>query len=81
MSSNRPAMSRRVMPRIAAFRNTLSRPESSGWKPAPSSSSADIRLRHVHAAGVRLEDAGHALEQGRLARSVLADDAEHLALV
>ena len=37
-------MSLRLIPRIAALRNTLSRPDSSGWKPAPSSSSADIRL-------------------------------------
>ena len=44
MSSKRTAMSRRLMPRIAALRKTFSRPDSSGWKPAPSSSSADIRL-------------------------------------
>ena len=30
---------------------------------------------------VRLEDAGHALQQRRLARAVVPDDAEHLALL
>ena len=69
------------MPRIAALRNTFSRPDSSGWKPAPSSSSADIRLCTRTRACVRLEDAGHALQQRRLARAVLADDAEDLALL
>ena len=43
MSSNRRAMSRRLIPRIEAVRNTLSRPESSGVNPAPSSSRAAIR--------------------------------------
>ena len=36
---------------------------------------------HAHRALVRLEDAGHALQQRRLARAVVADDAEDLALL
>ncbi len=38
-------------------------------------------LVHAHAAGVRLQDAGHALQQRRLARAVLADDTEDLTFV
>ena len=80
-SKRRGDVASRDMPRIAALRKTLSRPDSSGWKPAPSSSSADIRLCTLTVPGVRLEDAGHALQQRRLARAVLADDAEHLAFL
>ncbi len=38
-------------------------------------------LVHAHAAGVRLQDAGHALQQRRLARPVLADHTEDLTFV
>ena len=43
MSSNRAAVSRRDMPRSSALIAMLSRPEISGWKPAPSSSRAASR--------------------------------------
>src|ERR687898_329405 len=39
ISSKRRRTSARVMPRMAPFRNTFSRPVSSGWKPVPTSSS------------------------------------------
>ena len=80
ISSKRAAMSRRPMPRIAALRNTFSRPVSSGWKPAPELEQRRHPPMDVHRALVRLEDAGHALQQRRLARAVVADDAEDLAL-
>ena len=67
-------------PRMAPLRKTFSRPESSGWNPAPSSSSADSEPSMVDPALVRAEDLREALEQRRLARAVLADDAERLAL-
>src|SRR5687768_9298156 len=38
ISSKRRRTSARVMPRMAPFRNTFSRPVSSGWKPVPTSS-------------------------------------------
>ena len=40
---------------------TFSRPEISGWKPAPSSISAEIRPLTVHRAARRLGDAGDSL--------------------
>jgi len=43
MSSKRSMMSLRPIPRIAAFNMMFSRPERSGWNPAPSSSRAPIR--------------------------------------
>ncbi len=43
MSSKRAAISFFDNPRMAPLRNTFSRPLSSGWNPAPSSSSAEIR--------------------------------------
>ncbi len=43
MSSKRSSISLRGSPRIEALRYTFSRPVSSGWNPAPSSSSADTR--------------------------------------
>ena len=55
---------------------TFSRPEISGWKPAPSSMSAEMRPLHRHAARRRLRDARHHLQQRALARAVAADDAE-----
>ena len=54
--------------------NTFSRPEISGWKPAPSSMSADTRPLTVTRPVVGLRDAGHALEHRALARAVAADD-------
>ena len=53
---------------------TFSRPEISGWKPAPSSISAATRPvapRRVPVVGS--QQAGHQLEQRRLARAVAAD--------
>jgi hypothetical protein len=43
MSSNFAVISFLDSPRIAPFMNTFSRPDSSGWNPAPSSSKAEIR--------------------------------------
>ena len=37
ISSKRAVMSRLVRPRIEPLRKTFSRPDSSGWKPEPSS--------------------------------------------
>ncbi len=54
---------------------TFSRPEISGWKPAPSSMSAEMRPSTVTLPVVGLRDAGHALEQRALAGAVPADDA------
>ena len=42
ISSNRASSCFFVRPRIAPLRYTFSRPDSSGWKPAPSSRSAEI---------------------------------------
>ena len=63
------------MPRIEALRYTFSRPVRSGWKPAPSSSSAASRPRRSHGAGGRLDDAADDLEQRALARAVGARSA------
>jgi hypothetical protein len=43
MSSTLRLISRRDMPISAPFKKMLSRPDNSGWKPAPSSSSAVTR--------------------------------------
>ncbi len=43
--SNFRLVSASVMPRIAAFRKTLSRPVSCGWKPAPVAIRPAIRPR------------------------------------
>ncbi len=43
ISSTLLAISRRPRPRMEALRKMFSRPESWGWKPAPSSSSAEMR--------------------------------------
>src|SRR5437879_4393259 len=43
IASKRDATSRRGRPRMEALRKTLSRPDSSGWNPAPSSSRAETR--------------------------------------
>jgi hypothetical protein len=42
MSSKRAKSSFCLSPKIAPFKNTFSRPDNSGWNPAPNSSSADI---------------------------------------
>ena len=59
---------------------TFSRPEISGWKPAPSSISAEMRPSTRDGAAGRLGDAGDELQRRALARSVAADDAEGRAL-
>ncbi len=43
ISSNRRAISRLVRPSMMPLMNTFSRPEISGWNPAPSSISAEMR--------------------------------------
>ena len=43
MSSKRAVISFFDSPRMAPLRKTFSRPLSSGWNPAPSSSSAEMR--------------------------------------
>ena len=55
---------------------TFSRPEISGWKPAPSSIERGNAAVHRHGTGRRLRDARHELEQRALARAVPADDAK-----
>ena len=72
-------ISARLMPRMAPFRKMFSRPVSSGWKPVPTSSRLATRPLIVDPALGRLGDARQDLEQGRLARAVVADDADHLA--
>ena len=73
MSSKRARSSFCFRPRMAPFRNTFSRPDSSGWKPAPSSSRADILPVTCDGPLVGAEDLGQALEHRGLARTVLAD--------
>ena len=43
ISSSRVRISRRDIPRMIPLTKMFSRPEKSGWNPAPSSSSAEIR--------------------------------------
>ena len=43
ISSNRPVISRFDNPSMMPLMNTFSRPEISGWKPAPSSMRAEMR--------------------------------------
>jgi hypothetical protein len=57
----------------------LSRPESSGWKPVPTSSSEPTEPADARLARGRDGDARQDLEQRRLARAVVADDAHGLA--
>jgi hypothetical protein len=57
--------------------NTFSRPEISGWNPAPSDQRRDAT---VHGDAADVGDPGHALEQRALARAVAADDAVGAAL-
>ena len=61
-----------MMPLMATF----SRPLISGWKPAPSSISAETRPFTLQLAARGLRDARGQLEQGGLAGAVLADHAE-----
>ena len=80
ISSNTELMSRFERPRIEAFMKMFSRPVSSGWKPAPSSSNAASRPRDDLTL-VGLEDPGDALEQRRLARPVVTEDPDRRALL
>ena len=57
----------------------LSRPERSGLKPAPSSSSEVTRPVRFDAPAVGLEDAGDDLQQRALAAAVVPDQPERLA--
>ncbi len=68
ISSNLASMLFLLSPRIDPLRKMLSRPDSSGWKPAPSSSRADTlpvtdvrpdsgrRMRAMHLSRVLLPD-------------------------
>ena len=69
------------MPRIAAFRKTLSRPVSCGWKPAPVAISPAIRPRVSTCAGVGLHHAVDQLEQRALAGAVEPHQTDRLALL
>ena len=59
----------------------FSRPVRSGTIPAPTSISGATLPMHGNASGGRLGDAGQQLEQRALAGAVVADDAEHFALL
>ena len=71
-------ISLRVSPRMTPLMKMFSRPEISGWKPAPSSIRAEMRPLGDDLAGGGLADAGQDLQHGALARAVLADDAQGL---
>ena len=58
---------------------TFSRPEISGWKPAPSSMSAETLPVTSSVPRRRLEEARDELQERRLAAAVRPDDAERLA--
>ena len=60
---------------------TFSRPVSSGWKPAPSSSERGQPAPRHDLALVGLQDPGDALQQRRLARAVVAENADGRALL
>ncbi len=64
---------RATCPRMVPLRKMFSRPLSSGWKPAPSSSKAETRPSDSHGALVGNEDAGQHLEHRALAGAVGAD--------
>ena len=81
ISSNLRVISFFVRPSMMPLMKTFSRPEISGWKPAPSSIRAEILPVDRDPAGGRLGDPGDELEEGALARAVLADEAERLALL
>ena len=66
-------------PRIEPCSITFSRPVSSGWNPAPDLDQRGEPPADLDAAAVRRRDPGHDLEEGRLARAVLADDGQRLA--
>ncbi len=80
ISSKRLAISRFERPSMMPLMKTFSRPEISGWKPAPSSMSAEIRPRTVTVPVVGLVMPGHQLQGRALAGAVPADDAEGPAL-
>ena len=79
ISSKRAAISRLDRPSIMPLMKTFSRPEISGWKPAPSSISADTRPFTSTVPAVGLPDAGDQLQHRALAGAVAADDAERPA--
>ena len=65
-----------MKPRIVAFSRMFSRPVSSGWNPAPTSSSAETLPLTCHLPRCRPVDAREYLQRGGLAGTVVADDAE-----
>ena len=81
MSSNRAAMSLRLMPEDRRVEEHVVAARELGVEAGAELEQGRHALVHAHAAGVRLQDAGHALQQRRLARAVLADDAEDLAFL
>ena len=64
---------------MAPLRKTFSRPEKSGWKPAPSSSSEPTRPPTATRPSRGLDDPGDQAEQRRLAGAVAADEPHRLA--
>ena len=68
-----------VRPSMMPLMKTFSRPEISGWNPAPSSISAEMRPSTVTVPVVGLVMPATQLQQRALARSVAADDAERRA--
>ena len=79
ISSRLASISAGASPSSAAARSMLSSPEYSGWKPGPQLEQRSDAPAHAHLAAGRRDDVGDDLEQRRLARAVLADDAERLA--
>ena len=68
------------MPRIAPFRNTFSRPVSSGWNPVPTSSSDPTRPRTIAWPAVGSVMRDRILSSVLLPGAVAPDDADDLAL-
>src|SRR5213078_1859008 len=66
------------IPMMEPFRKMFSRPVSSSWNPAPTSSSAPTR---AYPAGGGISDFREYLEERALAGTVTADDADDLALL
>ena len=65
---------------MTPFSSMFSRPVSSGWKPAPSSSSGATLPRTVQRSGGGLEDPAHQAKQGALAGAVAAKQRHRLAV-
>ena len=78
ISSKRSAISRFVRPSIMPLMKTFSRPEISGWKPAPSSISAETRPWTVTVPVVGLPMPAMSLSIVLLPGPVAPDDAERL---